>query len=89
VANIKSAEKRARQAVKRRAHNMASRSKMRTAMKDVLAAVQAGKQDEAQAILKAAVPVIDSAAKKGLIHANAAARYKSNLNARVKGLAAK
>ena len=89
MANIKSAEKRARQAVKRRAHNMASRSKMRTAMKDVLAAVQAGKQDEAQAILKAAVPVIDSAAKKGLIHANAAARYKSNLNARVKGLAAK
>jgi small subunit ribosomal protein S20 len=86
VANIKSAEKRARQTIKRRAHNMASRSRLRTAMKDVLAAVQAGKKDEAKASLKSAVPVIDSMISKGVIHRSAGARYKSSLNARVKAL---
>ena len=89
MANIKSAEKRARQTIKRRAHNMASRSRLRTAMKDVLNAVQAGNKETAQANLKTAVPVIDSMVNKGLIHRNAAARYKSSLNARVKTLAAK
>jgi len=87
VANIKSAEKRARQTVKNRAHNMTLRSRMRTAMKDVLNAVQAGKKDEASATLKTAVPVIDSMVNKGIIHRNAAARYKSGLNARVKAMA--
>lgn len=88
MANIKSAEKRARQTVKRRAHNMASRSRLRTAMKDVLAAVQSGSPEQAAANLKAAVPVIDSMVNKGIIHRNAAARYKSGLNARVKALSA-
>jgi len=87
VANIKSAEKRARQTVKRRAHNVAQRSKVRTAMKDVLNAVQAGNKTEASANLKAAFPVIDGMVTKGILHRNAAARYKSNLNARVKALA--
>jgi small subunit ribosomal protein S20 len=87
VANIKSAEKRARQTVKRRASNMAQRSKVRTAMKDVLSAVQAGNKTEASAQFKAAVPVIDAMVTKGILHRNAAARYKSNLNARVKSLA--
>lgn len=89
MANIKSAEKRARQAVKRRAHNVAARSKVRTAMKGVLAAVQTGKKDDAAASLKAAVPVIDAMVNKGILHRNAAARYKSGLNARVKALATK
>jgi small subunit ribosomal protein S20 len=88
VANIKSAEKRARQTIKRRAHNMASRSQLRTAMKDVIGAVQAGDKDAAQATLKSAVPVIDTMVTKGLIHSNAGARYKSSLNARVKALVA-
>lgn len=89
MANIKSAEKRARQTVKRRAHNMALRSRMRTAMKNVLAAVQSGDKKAAAENLKAAVPVIDTMVNKGIIHANAAARYKSGLNARVKALATK
>ena len=87
MANIKSAEKRARQTIVRRGANMALRSRMRTAVKDVLNAVQAGKKTEAVANLKTAVPVIDSMVNKGIIHRNAAARYKSNLNARVKALA--
>jgi small subunit ribosomal protein S20 len=86
VANIKSSEKRARQTVKRRARNMAGRSKLRTAIKKVINAVNAGNKEEAVANLKLAVPIIDSAVNKGLIHRNKAARHKSHLNARVKQL---
>ena len=49
VANIKSAEKRARQTIKRRARNVAARSKLRTAIKDVVSAVAAGNKEEAAA----------------------------------------
>ena len=89
VANIKSAEKRAKQAVKRRAHNMAARSRLRTSIKKVLAAVEAGDKTAASAAFKAAQPVIDKMVSKGIIHANKAARHKRELNARVKTLAAK
>ena len=89
VANIKSAEKRAKQAVKRRAHNMAARSRLRTSIKKVLAAVEAGDKAAASAAFKAAQPVIDTMVSKGIIHANKAARHKRELNARVKTLAAK
>jgi small subunit ribosomal protein S20 len=88
VANIKSAEKRARQTIKRKAHNAASRSRLRTAIKSVAVAVDAGNKDEAIAKLKAAVPVIDTMVNKGIIHRNKAARHKSQLNARVKELSA-
>jgi small subunit ribosomal protein S20 len=88
VANIKSAEKRARQSVKRRAHNMALRSRLRTAIKSVAKAVAAGNKDEAAANLKVAGPIIDSMVNKGIIHRNKAARHKSQLNARVKALSA-
>lgn len=84
MANIKSAEKRARQTIARRAHNMAGRSRLRTAIKSVVNAVEAGNKDEAIANLKAAGPIIDSAVNKGLIHRNKASRHKSQLNARVK-----
>ena len=87
MANIKSAEKRAKQTIKRRAANMATRSRMRTAIKSVHAAVESGKKADAAATLKAALPVIDAMVSKGIIHRNAAARYKSGLNARVKKLA--
>jgi small subunit ribosomal protein S20 len=86
VANIKSAEKRARQTIKRRAHNAASRSRLRTAIKGVVVAVDAGNKEEAVAKLKEAVPVIDTMVNKGIIHRNKAARHKSQLNARVKEL---
>lgn len=88
MANIKSAEKRARQTIKRRAHNVAARSKLRTAIKSVVSAINAGNKDEAAASFKAAVPVIDSMVNKGIIHRNKASRHKSHLNARVKELSA-
>jgi small subunit ribosomal protein S20 len=86
VANIKSAEKRARQAVKRRAHNMTLRSKMRTAVKKVRAAAATGGKTAAAEAYKAAVPVIDSMVNKGVVHRNTAARHKSRLSALVNGL---
>ncbi len=86
MANIKSAEKRAKQTIKRRAANMSTRSRMRTAVKGVYGAVESGNKTDAAATLKAAMPVIDAMVNKGIIHRNAAARYKSGLNARVKAL---
>ena len=87
VANIKSAEKRAKQAVKRRAHNMAARSKLRTSIKKVLSAISAGDKTEATAAFKAAQPVIDTMVTKGIIHTNKAARHKRELNSKIKALA--
>ena len=87
MANIKSAIKRARQNEERREHNVALRSRMRTAMKKVLKAIAAGNKDSAQAEFKAAVPEIDRMVSKGLIRKNRAAQYKSRLNARLKGMA--
>jgi small subunit ribosomal protein S20 len=88
VANIKSAEKRAKQAVHRRAHNMAARSRLRGSIKKVLTAIQAGNKTEAAAAYKAAQPVIDTMVTKGIIHRNKAARHKRELNARLKAMPA-
>ncbi len=88
MANIKSAEKRAQQTIKRRARNMAARSKLRTAIKSVVSAVEAGDKAVATEKLKAAAPVIDSMVNKGVIHRNKAARHKSQLNARIKEMGA-
>lgn len=84
MANIQSAKKRARQNVKRRAHNIALRSQMRTAVKKVLKAVRSGDKESAQASFRAAVPQIDKLVTKGLIQKNRAAKYKSRLNARLR-----
>lgn len=88
MANIKSAQKRARQSEKSRLHNMGLRSKMRTQIKNVLKAVEKGDKAAADAAYKAAVPVIDSMVTKGIVNKNKAARHKSRLNSKIKGLAA-
>ena len=84
MANSAQARKRARQAVKRRAHNMASRSMMRTAIKKVRAALDSNDADQAKSAFDAAQPIIDRMARKGLIHKNAASRYKSRLSTQIK-----
>lgn len=86
MANTPQAKKRARQAEKRRQHNASLRSLVRTYIKKVVAAIQTGKKDQAQAAYAAAVPVIDRMADKGIIHKNKAARHKSRLNAQIKAL---
>lgn len=88
MANSPQARKRARQAEKRRKHNAALRSVVRTSIKKVIAAVASGDAEQAKQALSAAVPVIDRMADKGIIHKNKAARHKSRLNEKVKALAA-
>ena len=88
MANIKSARKRARQAEKTRKHNMGLRSLMRTQIKIVVKACDAGNKEAAEAAYKAAVPVIDSMTNKGIVTKNKAARHKSRLNKRVHELSA-
>jgi small subunit ribosomal protein S20 len=87
MANSPQAKKRARQAEKSRIRNAGQRSNLRTFVKKVIAAVRAGDKDQAQAAFKTAVPVIDAAVNKGLIHKNKAARSKSRLNNRLRAMA--
>ncbi|ACR10926.1 30S ribosomal protein S20 [Teredinibacter turnerae] len=88
MANSPQAKKRARQNDKARAHNASLRSMVRTYLKKVVAAIEAGDAEAAKKAYVAAVPVIDRMADKGIIHKNKAARHKSRLNAQIKGLAA-
>jgi small subunit ribosomal protein S20 len=88
VANIKSAGKRARQAEKARKHNMGLRSLMRTRIKAVVKACDAGDKEAAVKAYKDAVPVIDSMINKGIVNKNKAARHKSRLNKRIKEMSA-
>jgi len=88
VANSPQAKKRARQNEKRRNHNASLRSMVRTYIKKVVAAIDAGDAEKAKTAYAEAVPVIDRMADKGIIHKNKAARHKSRLNAQIKELAA-
>jgi len=88
LANTVQAKKRARQAEKRRQNNASSRSMVRTYIKNVVKAIDAGKQKEAETAYQTAVPIIDRMATKGIIPKNAAARYKSRLLIRIRKLAA-
>lgn len=80
MANHKSAEKRNRQNAVRSARNTHIRSTMRTYVKQVRQAVAEGDSDAAKAALAKAVPCIDKAAGKGVIHKATASRKISRLN---------
>jgi small subunit ribosomal protein S20 len=79
--NHKSAEKRVRQSEKRRMINRAHRTKVRTYIKKLRAALD-GKGEDIQKVLPETISVIDKSVQKGVLHKNAAARYKSRLTAR-------
>jgi len=87
MANTPQAKKRAKQAEKSRIRNAGQRSNLRTFVKKVIAAVNTGDKEKAQAAYNTVVPIIDSAVTKGLIHKNKASRSKSRLNAKVKAIA--
>lgn len=86
MANTASAKKRARQAVVRRSRNVGERSMMRTCIKKVYYAIEAGDKSAAEEAYKTACPVIDRIAGKGLIHMNKAARHKSRMNSNIRGM---
>lgn len=86
MANSNSARKRARQAAKHRLHNASFRSRYRSAIKDVLNAINGGDAKKAQEAFKIAVPVLDSVSRKGLMHPNKTARHKSRLSAQIRAM---
>jgi small subunit ribosomal protein S20 len=86
LANSAQARKRARQAEKHRQRNAGQRSMLRTCIKKVVNEVEGGDKANAEAAYKAAVPVIDNMARKGLIHKNKAARHKSRLNQHIRAM---
>ncbi len=88
MANSASAKKRARQSEVRRELNKGHRSRYRTYVKQVRAAVEEGDSATAQAAFKTSVSVIAKMVTKGILPKNTAARLTSRLNAAVKAMAA-
>ena len=88
MANSPQARKRAKQNTVRRLRNHSQRSTVRTAIKKLDAAIEAGDQAQANEAYKVSASMIDKATIKGLHHKNRAARLKSRLNKRVKEMAA-
>ena len=86
MANIKSARKRARQAVQQRERNMSLRTAARSAIKEVKKAIAAGDKAAATAALEKSRAVIDRVAAKGVLHRNAASRHKRRLAHAIKTL---
>jgi small subunit ribosomal protein S20 len=86
MANIKSARKRARQAVQRRSHNMSLRTEVRTAIKNVAKAIAGGNKEAAAKSLRESQQVIDRVVAKGVLHRNAGDRHKSRLSHALKGM---
>ena len=87
MANTKSAKKMVRKIARRTEVNKARRSRMRTFVRKVEEAIEAGDKAAAAEALKAAQPEIMRAAGKGVIHKNTSARKVSRLSARVKAMA--
>ena len=87
MANIASARKAARQSEKRRVHNASQRSELRSAIKRVRKAIEAGDKAQARLVLRDSTKVLDSIADKEIIHKNKASRHKSRLSAAIKAMA--
>jgi small subunit ribosomal protein S20 len=87
--NHKSSEKRVRQSERRRQINRGNRTRVRTAIKKLRTALSSSKGQELNTLLPETISTIDKAVQKGVMHKNAAARYKSRLTTRANQAAAK
>jgi small subunit ribosomal protein S20 len=83
LAKHKSAVKAHRQSVLKQTRNRELRSRLRTGLKKIRTALDAGDTDAAKGALNDAFSLIDKMAGKGIIHDNAAARYKSRITKRL------
>jgi small subunit ribosomal protein S20 len=83
VASHASALKAHKQSLKNREHNRQFRSRLRGALKNVRTAIAGNDLAAAKTALKQTISLIDRMASKGIIHRNAAGRYKSRLNTRL------
>jgi small subunit ribosomal protein S20 len=89
VANHKSAQKRARQSLKKRERNTGVKSALKTIEKRVRGAITQKDAQKAAELLRTLASRIDKAAKSGVVHANAASRKISRLATQVSALAGK
>ena len=80
---VSSADKAHRQNITRREQNRQSRSRLRTALKGIRSAIEQGDLTAARSALNATFSLVDKMANKGMIHKNAAGRYKSRLVKRI------
>ena len=83
MASHDSALKAHRQNVKRREHNRMMRTRLRSALRDIRAAIDAGDPTQVKDALRNTISLVDKMAGKGLIRRNTAGRYKSRLASRV------
>jgi small subunit ribosomal protein S20 len=83
VASHASALKAHRQSLKNREHNRQFRARLRNALRSVRSAIDGNDLAGAKTALKQTISLIDKMAAKGIIHRNAAGRYKSRLTTRM------
>ncbi|HSC28628.1 MAG TPA: 30S ribosomal protein S20 [Vicinamibacterales bacterium] len=83
MASHDSALKAHRQNLKHREHNRQFRTRLRGALRDIRAAIDAGDAERVKDVLRETISLVDRMAGKGLIHRNTAGRYKSRLAARI------
>ena len=83
MATHASALKAHRQSLKNREHNRQFRSRLRSALKTIRTAIDGNDLTAAKNVLKQTISLIDKMASKGIIHRNAAGRYKSRLTTRI------
>ena len=83
LASHASALKAHRQSLKNREHNRQFRSRLRGALKNIRTAIDGNDLGAAKTALKDTISLIDKMASKGIIHRNAAGRYKSRLTTRI------
>jgi len=88
LANHKSALKRHRQSLKRRARNRISKTRIKNTVKDVRIAIEEKDVAKAQEALLAATSILDKAARKKVIHASQAKRRISRLQVAINKIAA-
>lgn len=86
MASHKSALKAHRQSLKRRARNRQYRHRLRRALKTIRAAIRSGQIEAARQALPKTVSLIDKLVGKGIIHDNAAGRYKSRIMKQIASL---
>ena len=89
MANHVSSLKRARQTITKTAVNRANKSKLRGTLRAIREAIAAGNKEAITTQYRATVSLLDKSVQKGVLHKNTASRYKSRLNARVKGIVVK
>ena len=83
MASHASALKAHRQSLKNREHNRQFRARLRNALRSVRAAIDGNDLKAAKTALRETISLIDRMASKGIIHRNAAGRYKSRLAHRI------